>query len=193
RPGDGRGPRRPASPPAGDGHRAVALAQRRSRLDARGSRRAGGPGVRGGLRRRRRARARRRRDRTRARRRRSVAPDPRSRRDAAGVGPGRALYARTDLPGRSGAGAPPRPAGLHRSDDWGESWIAIGAGLPEGRASAIAVGRDRSEQIAVTAGARVWTSSDAGGSWELRDRGLSGHEIDVVALDPSDPNRLWLV
>lgn len=85
------------------------------------------------------------------------------------------------------------PAGLHRSDDWGESWIAIGAGLPEGRASAIAVGRDRSEQIAVTAGARVWTSSDAGGSWELRDRGLSGHEIDVVALDPSDPNRLWCV
>jgi photosystem II stability/assembly factor-like uncharacterized protein len=85
------------------------------------------------------------------------------------------------------------PAGLQRSDDWGESWVVIGAGLPEGRASAIVVDRDRAEQVAVVAGGRVWTSSDAGGSWRLRDSGLSGHEVDVVALHPSDPNRLWCV
>jgi len=85
------------------------------------------------------------------------------------------------------------PASLHRSDDWGESWVAIGGGLPGGRASAIVVDPNRSEQIVVVAGGRVWASADAGGSWQLRDRGLSEREIDVVALDPSDSNRLWCV
>ena len=84
-------------------------------------------------------------------------------------------------------------AGLHRSDDWGDSWVAVADALPQGRASAIVVNRDRPDQVAVVAGGRVWASSDAGRSWQLRDAGLSDRAIDVVAMDPSDPNRLWSI
>jgi photosystem II stability/assembly factor-like uncharacterized protein len=84
-------------------------------------------------------------------------------------------------------------SGLHRSDDWGESWIAISGGLPEGRVSAIVVNRDGSEQVGVVAGGRFWTSTDAGRSWQRRDLGLSEREVEVVALDPGDPNRLWSI
>ncbi len=84
-------------------------------------------------------------------------------------------------------------SGLHRSDDWGESWVTVGEGLPEGRASAIVVVRDRSEQVGVVAGGRFWMSTDAGRSWQRRDLGLSEREIEVVALDPADPNRLWSI
>ena len=85
------------------------------------------------------------------------------------------------------------PASLYRSDDWGESWLAVGDGLPGGRASAIAVDRNRSDHVVVVAGGRVWASSDAGGRWQLRDRELPEREIDVVAFDSSDPDRLWCV
>jgi len=84
-------------------------------------------------------------------------------------------------------------SGLHRSDDWGESWVAVGDGLPVGRASAIVVHRDRSEQVGVVAGGRFWMSTDAGRSWQRRDAGLPEREIEVMALDPSDSNRLWCV
>ena len=84
-------------------------------------------------------------------------------------------------------------AGLHRTDDWGESWVSVGGGLPDGRASAIVVDRNRPEHIGVVAGGRLWTSGDAGRSWQVRDGGLSEREIDAVALDPSDPDRLWSV
>jgi len=84
-------------------------------------------------------------------------------------------------------------SGLHRSDDWGESWVAVGDGLPEGRASAIVVDRDRSEQVAVVTGGHFWMSTDAGRSWQRRDLGLSEREIEVIALDPADPNRLWSI
>jgi photosystem II stability/assembly factor-like uncharacterized protein len=84
-------------------------------------------------------------------------------------------------------------AGLHRSDDWGDSWVAVAGGLPRARASAVVVDRNRPDQLGLVAGGRFWASSDAGRSWELRDRGLPDREIDVVALDPTDPNRLWSV
>jgi photosystem II stability/assembly factor-like uncharacterized protein len=84
-------------------------------------------------------------------------------------------------------------ASLHRSDDWGDSWVAVGGGLPEGRASAIVLDRDRAEQVGAVAGGRYWLSTDAGRSWQPRENGLPEREIDVVAIDPSDPNRVWSV
>ena len=71
--------------------------------------------------------------------------------------------------------------------------VTVGGGLPDGRASAIVADRNRPEHIGVVAGGRLWTSGDAGRSWQVRDGGLSEREIDAVALDPSDPDRLWSV
>jgi len=45
----------------------------------------------------------------------------------------------------------------------------------------------------VVAGGRFWASIDAGRNWQLRGGGLPASGIEVVAVDPSDADRLWSV
>jgi photosystem II stability/assembly factor-like uncharacterized protein len=58
---------------------------------------------------------------------------------------------------------------LYRTADWGASWIAVSADLPESPVTALAVARDG--VFAVVAG-EAWASFDDGVSWERRDLGL---------------------
>jgi len=83
--------------------------------------------------------------------------------------------------------------GLYRSDDWGESWVAIGSGLKAPYASVVMTPRERADDVYAVAGGRAWASSDAGLRWELRSEGLPASSLDALALDPSDANRLWSV
>jgi photosystem II stability/assembly factor-like uncharacterized protein len=84
-------------------------------------------------------------------------------------------------------------SGLHRSDDWGQSWINIGGALQGTYTSIVATSRDRPDHVYAVAGGRAWVSPDGGQTWELRTDGLPTSGIDALALDPSDTNRLWSV
>jgi photosystem II stability/assembly factor-like uncharacterized protein len=83
--------------------------------------------------------------------------------------------------------------GLYRSDDWGQSWVAIGSGLKAPYAGSVVTSRERPDEVYAVAGGRAWASSDAGLRWELRSDGLPTSSIGTLALDPSDANRLWSV
>lgn len=83
--------------------------------------------------------------------------------------------------------------GLHRSDDWGASWINVGDGIRAEYAASVVVPPSHPEHVYVLAGGRFWVSIDAGRSWQLRSDGLPASGIEVVAVDPSDANRLWSV
>jgi len=83
--------------------------------------------------------------------------------------------------------------GLYRTDDWGESWTPIGAGLADGRPTVVVVDRSRSEVVSAVAAGRFWTSADAGGTWQVRDGALSQYQVEAVALDPAEPDRVWSV
>jgi len=84
-------------------------------------------------------------------------------------------------------------AGLHRSDDWGASWVKVGDGIRAKYAAGVVVPPGRPEHVYVVAGGRFWASIDAGRNWQLRGGGLPASGIEVVAVDPSDADRLWSV
>ena len=83
--------------------------------------------------------------------------------------------------------------GLYRSDDWGQSWVGVGAELQAEHASALLVPSGRPDQVHVVAGGVVWTSADGARSWKPRGHGLPSGSIEVVGLDPSNSSRLWAV
>jgi photosystem II stability/assembly factor-like uncharacterized protein len=83
--------------------------------------------------------------------------------------------------------------GLFRSDDWGQSWTSIGGPLQTSYASAVAISRERPDEVYAIAGARAWASGDAGRHWESRSHGLPPRGVEALALDPVDAARLWSV
>ncbi len=83
--------------------------------------------------------------------------------------------------------------GLYRSDDWGQSWLAVDGELRAEHAAALVVPPDRTDQVYAVVGGIVWTSADAARSWQQRSHGLPWAKVEIVGLDPSDSNRLWAV
>jgi photosystem II stability/assembly factor-like uncharacterized protein len=66
---------------------------------------------------------------------------------------------------------------LYRTTDWGASWLSVGADLPEGPVTALAVAS--SGLFAVVAG-EVWASFDEGASWERRELGLPAGSVQAL-------------
>ena len=102
-----------------------------------------------------------------------------------GAAPARALVAgaspgRVYLAGRSG---------LYRSDDWGRSWISVGATLRAEHVDQVVV-RGSPDDVYAVAGGTLWSSSDAGRTWRLRGDSFAGG-IEAIGFDPSDPAGVW--
>jgi photosystem II stability/assembly factor-like uncharacterized protein len=102
-----------------------------------------------------------------------------------GAAPARALVAgarpgRVYLAGRSG---------LYRSDDWGRSWISVGATLRAEHVAQVVV-RGSPDDVHAVAGGTLWSSSDAGRTWRLRGESVAGG-IEAIGFDPSDPAGVW--
>jgi hypothetical protein len=98
--------------------------------------------------------------------------------------------------------------GVYRSDNGGDHWTSIADGLPTDFGFAMVVHPRRPETIYVfpivdggerippDAKARVWRSSDAGGTWEELGKGLPDHFYaavmrDAMCTDGADPAGLY--
>lgn len=95
--------------------------------------------------------------------------------------------------------------GVYRSDDRGESWAEITAGLPSDFGYALAIDPTRPDTVfvlpeesshmrtAVEGKLRVYRSTDAGGSWQAMKRGLPQEHAyvsvlrDAMDTDDADP------
>ncbi len=99
--------------------------------------------------------------------------------------------------------------GVYRSDDGGEHWSDIGAGLPASFGLPIVVAQydpltvfvvpliGPDERVAPDAEMKVWRSRDGGESWEPRSGGLPSPAYFVVLraamdTDPAEPEGLYL-
>ncbi|HTS52117.1 MAG TPA: YCF48-related protein [Burkholderiales bacterium] len=78
--------------------------------------------------------------------------------------------------------------GLYRSDDHGQTWVRQGE--PDARLTAIAVVQQPAELLVGVIEGRVFTSVDAGESWQPRNVGLPDGKIETISVDPAAA-RLW--
>jgi photosystem II stability/assembly factor-like uncharacterized protein len=99
-----------------------------------------------------------------------------------------------NLTSRSIALAPGNPqrlfvgttGGIWRSDNGGSSWAPT-AGLPAATVWSLAVAsNDPGQVLAAVEGAGVYTSINAGVSWQERNTGLSSRRVRTLAIDPAD-------
>jgi len=81
--------------------------------------------------------------------------------------------------------------GLYRSDDWGDSWISIGEGLPDEPVTALLVSRAATGGVFAIAGGALFVSRDAGQHWEPRT--LPAAPVQALTGDPEDPALVWAV
>ena len=81
--------------------------------------------------------------------------------------------------------------GLHRSDDWGQTWIDISEGLPDESISALVPIPGSPSDVHAVIGGQLWTSADAGLTWRGRDFRIAGARVEAVALEPRETARLW--
>jgi photosystem II stability/assembly factor-like uncharacterized protein len=82
-------------------------------------------------------------------------------------------------------------AGKYRSTDLGRSWTTIAA--PAAVVYALAVGSSPDAVIAATGSVVVLRSSDGGQSWQPSAQGLNDSTVSALAIDPSNPARLYVV
>lgn len=85
-------------------------------------------------------------------------------------------------------------SGLFRSEDWGDTWTAVGADLPGGTVARLLVltdGPSARPRLAALAGGALWLGDDAGATWQRRDAGLPSQGIDTIVADGVMPGRLW--
>jgi photosystem II stability/assembly factor-like uncharacterized protein len=81
---------------------------------------------------------------------------------------------------------------LFASDDGGRSFTAVPATLPEGAAmTALAVAREPKEVLLAVVDGALMASEDGGREWQRRTGGLGDLPIDMIALDPAVPERIW--
>ncbi len=81
-------------------------------------------------------------------------------------------------------------AGSYRSADLGRSWTPIAA--PAAAVQALAVGSSPDAVVAATGWTGVERSLDGGRSWQASSRGLNASSVVGLALDPSNPARLYV-
>jgi photosystem II stability/assembly factor-like uncharacterized protein len=81
--------------------------------------------------------------------------------------------------------------GLHRSDDWGNTWTDLSDGLPDEAVSALVPIPGSPSDVHAVIGGQLWTSTDAGRTWRVRDLGIAGARVETVAFEPRETARLW--
>src|SRR5438876_10684883 len=112
---------------------------------------------------------------------------------------------------KAAAGVPGKPGlfyvgavngGVWKTDDYGRTWTPIFDDQPTGSIGAIAVAPSNPNVIYVgsgeglqrpdlSTGDGIYKSTDGGGTW--RHLGLrQGRQIPQIAVDPQDPNRLFV-
>ena len=89
--------------------------------------------------------------------------------------------------------------GLFRSQDGGATWTRVSQGLPAGE-GVFAVAFSPSSAQTVYAGVAtlfeqcgLFKSVNGGRSWKFSSRGISGLLIESFAVDPGDPDKLWVI
>ena len=82
--------------------------------------------------------------------------------------------------------------GVFKSEDGGESWKAVNAGLDEGYVTALAVDPTAPGTLyAATSGSGVFKTTDGGKKWRRAADGMTHLSLDALALDPSRPSTLY--
>jgi photosystem II stability/assembly factor-like uncharacterized protein len=82
--------------------------------------------------------------------------------------------------------------GLFASNDGGQSYDRVASGLPQGaEITALAVAQQSREILLAVVDRQIMASEDGGQRWQRRAEGLGDTPIDMVALDPSSPQRAW--
>ena len=92
-------------------------------------------------------------------------------------------------------------SGMHRSEDGGQTWTKITAGLPEGDLGRIGLGQSPSQPNIVYAivetleGGAVYRTDDFGVTWkEMSDRSTSSPQYyNELVVDPHNPDRVYLM
>lgn len=90
-------------------------------------------------------------------------------------------------------------AGLFRSQDSGTTWTPVTQGLPAGEpVFAFAFSPASAQTLFVGVSTffeqgGVFKSVNGGRSWAFSSRGIFGLSIDALAMDPEDPDTLWIV
>src|SRR4029077_17540881 len=88
-----------------------------------------------------------------------------------------------------------------KSVDSGESWIPLPTTTVDGTTwrtdraiGAIAISRSNPKIIMVSlnGAAGVFRTTDGGTTWTMTERGLLNKGVTSLAIDPIDPNRVWL-
>ncbi|MEQ1806841.1 MAG: hypothetical protein ABL900_15800 [Burkholderiaceae bacterium] len=82
--------------------------------------------------------------------------------------------------------------GLYASSDDGSKFARIGQDdLPDVAGSALLVLRVPNETLFAVFAGRVWVSTDGGGKWRPSDAGLPQDQVQTLAADRDQRNRLW--
>ena len=85
---------------------------------------------------------------------------------------------------------PDHDGGIHRSDDYGETWITLTVGLTDTQFSSLAIHAVTSDTLlAGTENGNLYYSLDAGATWTLTAQ--IGHELLGVYLNPYQPLEAW--
>jgi len=94
-----------------------------------------------------------------------------------------------------------RPEGILRSRNGGAGWTVLGGGLPgdEHETYVMSLAIDSSSPDVLYAGTGgwvghgngVWKSTDGGATWVVANRGMIDYRISAVAVDPSNPQRIY--
>ena len=79
---------------------------------------------------------------------------------------------------------------VYKSTDGGREWRPSGKGLPAETVTMLRSGAP-DHVIALSGRRALYSTSDGGASWAAIGRGLPDADIVQVAVDPSDPSRVW--
>lgn len=81
---------------------------------------------------------------------------------------------------------------LMKSTDQGDSWKAVGRGLPNRRVVVITIDPNDTDVIyAGTEDGKVFKSTDGGAKWKNASKGLKGAGLGDLSVDPSDSDTLY--
>src|SRR5262249_52768131 len=84
------------------------------------------------------------------------------------------------------------PGGLGAGDGRGRSWVGISEGLPAGAVIRhLLVARSEDILYVIVAG-RLWLRSSGTRSWQAHEAELPAGRVEVLALDPVEPEWLWV-
>jgi len=84
--------------------------------------------------------------------------------------------------------------GLFASNDGGRTWLRVGEGvLPEAPVEVLMVAAGPPETVYAVIDGKVWTSGDAGQTWQARDSASQPAHIEALVADSGRAGRLWSI